>query len=114
MASVHLSPNISVREVFREQITRIGESETPVGVTRRGETLGVYVLKPRKARQVESSELRDAADRLGAALSDTDEEEIVAELKRVWHQREAAARYPCFGREHPHPRDLGKACPAIA
>jgi hypothetical protein len=35
-------------------------------------------------------------------------------LKRVWHQREAAARYPCFGREHPHPRDLGKACPAIA
>lgn len=82
---------VGVRE-FREQITRYLESETPVAVTRRGETLGVYVPTPRKIRQVETSELRDAADRLAAALSDTDEEEIVAEFKQVRHRRKAALR----------------------
>ncbi len=39
---------VGVRE-FREQIARFLESETPVAVTRRGETLGVYVPTPRKA-----------------------------------------------------------------
>ena len=34
---------------FREQITRFLESDTPVAVTRRGETLGIYVPTPRKA-----------------------------------------------------------------
>jgi hypothetical protein len=33
---------VGVRE-FREQIARFLESDTPVAVTRRGETLGVYV-----------------------------------------------------------------------
>jgi hypothetical protein len=82
---------VGVRE-FREQITRFLESETPVAVTRRGETLGVYVPTPRKARQVDTSELRDAADRLAAALSDADEEEIVAEFKQARHKGKATAR----------------------
>lgn len=82
---------VGVRE-FREQISRFLESETPVAVTRRGETLGVYVPTPRKARQAETSELRDAADRLAAALSATDEEEIVAEFKQVRHKQKAAVR----------------------
>lgn len=82
---------VGVRE-FREQITRFLESETPVAVTRRGETLGVYVPTPRKGRQVETSELRDAADRLAAALSDADEEEIVVEFKQARHNGRAAAR----------------------
>lgn len=82
---------VGVRE-FREQITRFLESETPVAVTRRGETLGVYVPTPRKTRQVETSELRDAADRLAVALSDTDEEEIVAEFKQARRRGKAATR----------------------
>jgi hypothetical protein len=82
---------VGVRE-FREQITRFLESETPVAVTRRGVTLGVYVPTPRKTRQAETSELRDAADRLAAVLSDTDENEIVAEFKQVRRKEKAAAR----------------------
>ena len=43
---------VGVRE-FREQIARFLESDTPVAVTRRGETLGVYVptrhKRPKKA-----------------------------------------------------------------
>lgn len=82
---------VGVRE-FREQITRFLESETPVAVTRRGETLGVYVPTPRKTRQVETSELRVAADRLAAVLSDRDEEEIVAEFKQARRKGKAAVR----------------------
>ena len=54
---------VGVRE-FREQVARFLESDVPVAVTRRGETLGVYVPTPR--RQVKSadlSELKAAADR---------------------------------------------------
>jgi hypothetical protein len=38
------------------------------------------------------TELRAAADRLAAALSDTDEEEIVAEFKQMRRTRKAATR----------------------
>ena len=83
---------VGVRE-FREQIARFLESDTPVAVTRRGETVGVYVPTPRKpVRLAEQTELRAAADRLAAALSDEDEEEIVAEFKKARHAGKAAAR----------------------
>jgi hypothetical protein len=74
---------VGVRE-FREQIARFLESETPVAVTRRGETLGVYVPTPRKTtRSAETAELRAAADRLAEALGDLNEEQIVTEFKQM-------------------------------
>jgi hypothetical protein len=83
---------VGVRE-FREQIARFLESDTPVAVTRRGETLGVYVPTPRKsAKSADTSELRAAADRLAAALSDADEEEIVAEFKQMRLSRRGGNR----------------------
>ena len=83
---------VGVRE-FREQIARFLESDTPVAVTRRGETLGVYVPTPRRSvRAADMAELRAAADRLAAALSDVDEEEIVAELKQKRRARKAGKR----------------------
>jgi hypothetical protein len=83
---------VGVRE-FREQIARFLESDTPVAVTRRGETLGVYVPTPRKSiKSADMAELRAAADRLAAALSGEDEEEIVAEFKKVRRAGKAAAR----------------------
>ena len=83
---------VGVRE-FREQIARFLESDTPVAVTRRGETLGVYVPTPRKAvKSADMTELRAAADRLAAALSDVDEEEIVAEFKQTRRAKKAAGR----------------------
>jgi hypothetical protein len=82
---------VGVRE-FREQIARFLESEMPVAVTRRGETLGVYVPTRRKStKSADLSELKAAADRLAEALSDVDEEELVTEFKRM-RKRETSSK----------------------
>lgn len=74
---------VGVRE-FREQIAHYLESDTPVAVTRRGETLGIYVPTPRKKiKSADLSELKAAADRLTLELADVDEDEFVAEFKRL-------------------------------
>ena len=81
---------VGVRE-FREQIARFLESDTPVAVTRRGETLGIYVPTPRKtAKSAEIAELRAAADRLAEALGDFDEENVVTEFKKMRRRSRAA------------------------
>jgi hypothetical protein len=78
---------VGVRE-FRERIATFLESDTPVAVTRRGETLGIYVPTPRKRpNTAEISELKAAADRLASALADVDEEELVAEFKQLRHRK---------------------------
>jgi hypothetical protein len=83
---------VGVRE-FREQISRYLESNTPVAVTRRGETLGVYVPTPRKRiKSADLGELRAAADRLATTLAELDEEEIVAEFKQMRRPRKVAVR----------------------
>ena len=82
---------VGVRE-FRERIATFLESDTPVAVTRRGETLGVYVPTPRKRpNAAEISELRAAADRLADALADADEEELVAEFKKLRRGKRSSA-----------------------
>jgi len=82
---------VGVRE-FREQMARFLESDTPVAVTRRGETLGVYVPTPRKRlKTAELGELRAAADRLAATLADVDEEEMVAEFQQLRRSSKKAA-----------------------
>jgi antitoxin (DNA-binding transcriptional repressor) of toxin-antitoxin stability system len=74
---------VGVRE-FRERIASFLESDTPVAVTRRGETLGVYVPTRRRRRKgAELSELKAAADRLSEALAEVDEEELVAEFTQM-------------------------------
>lgn len=83
---------VGVRE-FRERIASFLESDTPVAVTRRGETLGVYVPTRRRGRKAaELSELKAAADRLSQALSDVDEEELVAEFKQMRRRGKGATR----------------------
>jgi hypothetical protein len=72
-----------VRE-FRERIASFLESDTPVAVTRRGETLGIYVPARRRREETATvAELREAADRLAEALADVDEEEFVADFKAL-------------------------------
>ena len=83
---------VGVRE-FRERIASFLESDTPVAVTRRGETLGVYVPTRRKhPKTAELSELRAAADRLAAALADVNEEELVADFKELRRRGKGTAR----------------------
>ncbi len=74
---------VGVRE-FRERIASFLESDTPVAVTRRGETLGVYVpTRHKQPKAADLSELKAAADRLAEALADVDEEEFVADFKQL-------------------------------
>lgn len=83
---------VGVRE-FRERIASFLESDTPVAVTRRGETLGVYVPTRRKhPKAADISELKAAADRLAKALADVDEEEIVTEFKELRRRGKGGAR----------------------
>jgi hypothetical protein len=72
---------VGVRQ-FRERIATFLESDIPVAVTRRGETLGVYVpTRLKRAKTANLSELKAAADRLAEALADVDEDEWVTEFK---------------------------------
>ena len=83
---------VGVRE-FRERIADFLESETPVAVTRRGETLGVYVpTRRRRPKTADASELKAAADRLAEALADVNEDELVTEFKQLRRGAKRAAR----------------------
>jgi antitoxin (DNA-binding transcriptional repressor) of toxin-antitoxin stability system len=83
---------VGVRE-FREHTASFLKSDTPVAVTKRGETLGVYVPTRRKhLKAAELSELKAAADRLAKALADVDEKELVAEFKELRRRGKGAAR----------------------
>jgi hypothetical protein len=85
---------VGVRE-FRERIASFLESDTPVAVTRRGETLGIYVPARRPRKDTTTvSELRAAADRLAEALSDLDEEEFVADFRKLRRAGANATRKP--------------------
>jgi len=62
-------------------------------VTRRGETLGVYVPTPRKGvKSADLGELKAAAERLAAALAGMSEEDVSADLKEWRRRKKAAAR----------------------
>ena len=83
---------VGVRE-FRERMATFLESDTPVAVTRRGETLGVYVPTRRKRpKSADLSELKAAANRLAEALTDVDEEQLVAEFKKMRRHSKSAKR----------------------
>jgi hypothetical protein len=83
---------VGVRE-FRERIASFLESDIPVAVTRRGETLGVYVPTRRKRpKAADISERKAAADRLAKALQEVDEEALVADFKELRRRRKGGAR----------------------
>jgi hypothetical protein len=83
---------VGVRE-FRERIASFLESDSPVAVTRRGETLGVYVPTRKKhPKTADSSELKAAANRLAEALADVDEDQLVDEFKQLRRRRKSSAR----------------------
>jgi PHD/YefM family antitoxin component YafN of YafNO toxin-antitoxin module len=83
---------VGVRE-FRERIASFLESDTPVAITRHGETLGVYVPTPRKQpKTADVAELKAAAKRLAEVLADVDEEELVTDFKEARRRGRGASR----------------------
>ena len=87
------SIKVGVRE-FREHIARYLESEVPVAVTCRGETLGVFVPMTRRPKPgtADMDELRAAADRLADELRDVSEEELIEDFKQLRRRPKKVAR----------------------
>jgi PHD/YefM family antitoxin component YafN of YafNO toxin-antitoxin module len=75
---------VGIRE-FREKLASyLLESETPVAITRHGDTVGYYIPARRKRSEAERSALKQAAARLQEMLTaeGISEDEIVKDFKR--------------------------------
>ncbi len=78
---------VGIRE-FREKLASyLLESETPVAITRHGDTVGYYIPARRKRTDAERAALREAASRLQEALAaeGITEDEVSSDFKR-WHR----------------------------
>lgn len=75
---------IGIRE-FRDKLaTYLLESDSPVAITRHGDTVGYYIPARRKRTDTERSALREASARLQQVLASEgiSEEEVLADFKR--------------------------------
>lgn len=75
---------VGIRE-FREKLASyVLESDTPVAITRHGDTVGYYIPARRKRSEAERSALREAVSRLQKMLEaeGISEEEVIADFKR--------------------------------
>ncbi|MGA3213720.1 MAG: prevent-host-death protein [Terriglobales bacterium] len=80
---------VGIRE-FREKLaTYLLEGDTPLAITRHGDTVGYYLPARRKRTATERAALKQAASRLHRALAaeGISEEEVVKDFKR-WHRGE--------------------------
>ena len=74
---------VGIRE-FREKLASyVLESDTPLAITRHGDTVGYYIPARRKRSEEERTALREAASRLQKMLAaeGVSEEEILADFK---------------------------------
>ena len=75
---------VGIRE-FREKLASyLLESETPVAITRHGDTVGYYIPARRKRTEAERTALREAASRPQEALAaeGISEDEVLKDFKR--------------------------------
>lgn len=75
---------VGIRE-FREKLASyLLESETPVAITRHGDTVGYYIPARRKRTEAERTALREAASRPQEALAAEriSEDEVLKDFKR--------------------------------
>ncbi len=75
---------VGIRE-FRENLaTYLLESDTPVAITRHGDTIGYFIPARRKRSETERAALKEAAARLDDLLAakGVTEDELAADFKR--------------------------------
>jgi PHD/YefM family antitoxin component YafN of YafNO toxin-antitoxin module len=75
---------VGIRE-FREKLANyVLESDTPLAITRHGDTVGYFIPARRKRTDEERTALKEAAERLHALLAakGVTEDELVADFKR--------------------------------
>lgn len=80
---------VGMRE-FRDKLaTYLLESESPVVVTRHGDTVGYFIPARRKRSDADKEALREAATRLQNILADEgiSEDEVVADFKQ-WRSKQ--------------------------
>ena len=79
---------VGIRE-FREKLANyLLESDTPVAITRHGDTIGYFIPARRKRSDVEHAALKEAASRLQKMLAaeGISEDEMVEDFK-LWRKR---------------------------
>ena len=74
---------VGVRE-FREQFASYLESETPIAITRHGETLGYYIPARQQRTEQEKKALKEAWSRLQKVMKakGITEDEILADFQQ--------------------------------
>jgi PHD/YefM family antitoxin component YafN of YafNO toxin-antitoxin module len=80
---------VGIRE-FRDKLSSyLLQSESPVAITRHGDTIGYYIPARRKRTEAEKQALREAAARVRAMMAERGitEDEIVEDFKRFRAQR---------------------------
>jgi antitoxin (DNA-binding transcriptional repressor) of toxin-antitoxin stability system len=84
MEAAMQTQRVGVRE-FRENLTGYLESQSPVAITRHGETIGYFVPTRRRPDEQDLEALRRAGESLREMLaaSGTSEEELVNEFKAL-------------------------------
>ena len=84
---------VGTRE-FRNQLAEYLESETPVAVTRHGETIGFYIPVRRKPADAERAALRVAAEQLDRLVSSlgVSEDELVADFDAARRAKRATRK----------------------
>jgi antitoxin (DNA-binding transcriptional repressor) of toxin-antitoxin stability system len=83
-----LTTKVGIRE-FRENLADYLESKTPVAITRHGATIGIYVPTRPSPSQADLEALRIAGNRMRelVAAAGTNEEEILADFKKLRRER---------------------------
>lgn len=77
------TPKVGMRE-FRDKLaTYLLESDTPVAITRHGDTVGYFIPTRRKRSDAERAALKDASARWQEVLdaSGISEDEVLADFK---------------------------------
>lgn len=76
---------IGIRECCDKLATYLLESETPLAITRHGDTVGNFIPARRKPSELERMALEEASARWPEVLDSkgTSEEEAVTEFKRL-------------------------------
>ena len=75
---------VGIRE-FREKLASyLLEAESPLAITRHGDTVGYYIPARRKRTEAERAALKEAASRLHAALAaaGVSEDEVIEDFTR--------------------------------
>ncbi len=84
MAAAKDALRVGIREFRQKLASYLLESDTPVVVTRHGDTVGYYIPARRSRSQTERAALRAAAARLQKMLAaeGIDEEEVAQDFSR--------------------------------